>query len=153
MHGVLQVASHVPASEVTRGCLLAAPSTVARLRMELQMLKNANVEDMAIVCENCGTPLAALTELVVMSEEGASGVYVNPHGVVHDMLTVGSTEPGAIALQGTAQTEHSWFPGYAWTIAYCSRCFQHLAGGSSRTGTRPTLCRRIRSARLYEFSP
>ena len=27
---------------------------------------------------------------------------------------------------GSRETEHSWFPGYAWTIAYCRRCGQHL---------------------------
>ena len=38
-----------------------------------------------------------LPELVVMSEEGASGVYVNPHGVVHDMVTVGRVTHGRLA--------------------------------------------------------
>ena len=49
------------------------------------MLRKSKVEDMAIVCGSCQAPLSALPELVVMSEEGASGVYVNPHGVVHDL--------------------------------------------------------------------
>lgn len=46
----------------------------------------------------------------VMSEEGASGVYVNPHGVVHDMITVGRVLPNALALEGGPETVHSWFP-------------------------------------------
>lgn len=28
--------------------------------------------------------------------------------------------------QGTPETEHSWFPGYAWTIANCRHCYSHL---------------------------
>jgi hypothetical protein len=31
-----------------------------------------------------------------------------------------------IGLQGRPSTQDSWFPGYAWTIAYCARCYSHL---------------------------
>ena len=120
------VASHVPASESQRARLLALPSTVGRLREELRMLRRSKVEDMIIACGSCRSPLSSLSELVVMSEEGASGVYVNPHGVVHDMFTVGRVIPSAVALEGSPETAHSWFPGYAWTVAYCRRCFNHL---------------------------
>lgn len=29
-------------------------------------------------------------------------------------------------LQGRPSTQYSWFPGYAWTIAVCSACGEHL---------------------------
>ena len=96
------VASHVPATDASRAKLLAARSTVLRLREELRMIRRSRVEDMAIVCAACRAPLSALPELVVMSEEGASGVYVNPHGVVHDMLTVSRVVPNAVALEAGA---------------------------------------------------
>lgn len=31
-----------------------------------------------------------------------------------------------VSLEGRPDTAHSWFPGYAWTIAYCARCRAHL---------------------------
>jgi hypothetical protein len=31
-----------------------------------------------------------------------------------------------IELTGRPSTQDSWFPGYAWTILYCQRCFNHL---------------------------
>ena len=31
-----------------------------------------------------------------------------------------------VLLEGEAVTQDSWFPGYAWTIAYCNRCGNHL---------------------------
>lgn len=27
---------------------------------------------------------------------------------------------------GNPETEHSWFPGYAWTMVMCSDCGKHL---------------------------
>ena len=31
-----------------------------------------------------------------------------------------------VRFQGSACTQDSWFPGYAWTIAYCGFCRNHL---------------------------
>lgn len=31
-----------------------------------------------------------------------------------------------VFLHGGPSTEDSWFPGFAWTIAYCLRCHNHL---------------------------
>ena len=61
-----------------------------------------------------------------MSDEGAGGAYCNPAGLVHDVLTVGEVFPNAVALEGEPSAEFSWFPGFAWTVAVCVRCRQHL---------------------------
>lgn len=70
-----------------------------------------------------------------MSEEGISGVFVNTHGYVHDMVTLRRVR--GVTLEGRPETENSWFPGYAWTIAYCRSCSQHL--GWRFTATRQSL--------------
>lgn len=36
-----------------------------------------------------------------------------------------SRAPGCVTI-GSATHEHTWFPGYAWTIAHCAHCQMHL---------------------------
>ena len=59
-----------------------------------------------------------------MSNEGTGGAFVNSHGYVHDMVTLHRATNAT--CEGEPETEHSWFPGYAWTIAYCAGCTNHL---------------------------
>ena len=61
-----------------------------------------------------------------MSDEGAGGAFVNPHGYVHDMITL--QQARHVVLEGDPELQHSWFEGYAWTIAYCGGCSNHLVG-------------------------
>lgn len=63
-----------------------------------------------------------------MSNEGTGGAFVNSHGYVHDMITLHRATN--TACEGEPETEHSWFPGYAWTIAYCAGCANHLVSNS-----------------------
>jgi hypothetical protein len=47
--------------------------------------------------------------------------------IVHQTMTVRQLSPQVgISLDGPPSTQDSWFPGYAWSIAYCSRCYNHL---------------------------
>ena len=54
-------------------------------------------------------------------------LYSNWHaGYVHDLVALRAVRAGCLVLQGVETLEHSWFPGYAWTIACCSACGSHL---------------------------
>jgi cereblon len=59
-----------------------------------------------------------------MSASGLMAAYVNPHGQIHETLTV--LQAKNIRLQGQEVAEHSWFPGYKWTIVQCRLCSSHL---------------------------
>ena len=48
--------------------------------------------------------------MAVMSTDGPLGAYVNPHGCVHETITVSNAT--GLALTGSPSTVHSWFPGY-----------------------------------------
>lgn len=48
------------------------------------------------------------------------------YSAIHQTVTIKSIVPGACLLQGPPTAQDSWFPGYAWTIAYCSGCYAHL---------------------------
>lgn len=146
-----RVASRAPVSLATRYALLCADTVVDRLRLELKLFgvfsdfsrfftkkkdgekddetkkqKRERRESICLSCSSCSAPLSALASLVAMSDEGAGGAYCNPAGLVHDVLTVGEVFPNAVALEGEPSAEFSWFPGFAWTVAVCVRCRQHL---------------------------
>ena len=143
-----RVASRAPVSLATRYALLCADTAVDRLRLELKLFgvfsdvagegknegkdekadekKKGGRESICLSCSSCSAPLSALASLVAMSDEGAGGAYCNPAGLVHDVLTVGEGFPNAVALEGEPSAEFSWFPGFAWTVAVCVRCRQHL---------------------------
>jgi len=142
-----RVASRAPVSLATRYALLCADTVVDRLRLELKLFgvfsdfslkkkdgekddetkkRQKNKESICLSCSSCSAPLSALASLVAMSDEGAGGAYCNPAGLVHDVLTVGEVFPNAVALEGEPSAEFSWFPGFAWTVAVCVRCRQHL---------------------------
>ncbi|GMI23312.1 hypothetical protein TrRE_jg4045 [Triparma retinervis] len=56
---------------------------------------------------------------------GSNSAYVNPHGAVHQTITLRSVS-SSVALEASLPTlTDTWFPGYAWTVLYCG-CGEHL---------------------------
>ncbi|KAJ9581657.1 hypothetical protein L9F63_023174, partial [Diploptera punctata] len=89
-----------------------------------------------LCCRVCETQIADPKETFSMSVEGPQGTYVNPGGFVHETLTVHRAK-GLKCVNDQPSTEHSWFPGYAWTIAECRYCKRHM--GWKFTATNRTL--------------
>ncbi|PNY10055.1 protein cereblon [Trifolium pratense] len=116
--GVLSfhIASKIPVSESTRQQLLDIDGIVYRLRREIELLDSIDL----IRCRRCQTTIAKRSNMLVMSDEGPLGAYVNPGGYVHEIMTL--YKANGLSLVGHAVTEYSWFPGYAWTIANCATC-------------------------------
>jgi cereblon len=54
---------------------------------------------------------------------GANELFVNPHGFLHEVLTVRWAKNLIVA--GPPTTEFTWYRGYAWEIAWCARCRNH----------------------------
>lgn len=46
-------------------------------------------------------------------------------GSLYDLLTLRVAY--GVSLYGEATEEYTWFPGYAWMLAYCRGCSAHLA--------------------------
>lgn len=68
--------------------------------------------------------VGSVRNVIAMSESGAAGVYLNPHGYVHDMITLIRTVN--VMPHGLPETANSWYPGYSWTLAYCRSCSLHM---------------------------
>lgn len=114
------IASKIPVPDSTRQELLEIDGVAYRLQREIQLLESVD----RIRCKNCSTVIARRSDMLVMSTDGPISAYVNSYGFVHETLTLYKTK--GLALRGRAVTEHSWFPGYAWTIANCSVCDSHM---------------------------
>ncbi|XP_061407724.1 protein cereblon [Lethenteron reissneri] len=122
------VASCLPIDNDVRLSLLTVSSAVQRLRCELDILEKCT----SLCCRNCDMEITMRGEIFSLSQYGPMAAYVNPHGYVHETLTV--HKASSLNLIGRPSTEYSWFPGYAWTIAQCRDCGSHM--GWKFTATR-----------------
>ncbi|CAL9704486.1 unnamed protein product [Knipowitschia caucasica] len=116
-----RVAACLPIDDALRLQLLKIGSAIQRLRCELDIMDRCT----SLCCKQCqDTEITTKTEIFSLSLCGPMAAYVNPHGYVHETLTVYKTNN--LSLVGRASTLHSWFPGYAWTIAQCRSCGSHM---------------------------
>jgi cereblon len=77
-----------------------------------------------ILCKQCRALISHMEALFPMDAERISHVYANPAGFLHEVLT--ATAAQGLAVAGPPTTEFSWFPGYAWEIAFCANCGSHI---------------------------
>ncbi|KAL8602511.1 hypothetical protein ACOMHN_065383 [Nucella lapillus] len=114
------VAQNLPLDNAMRMHLLEVACPLHRLRSEIAIMRKCAV----LCCVACTQQVARKEDVFSMSREGPLGAYVNPQGHVHETLTV--YKANNLSLLGRPSTEHSWFPGYAWTIAQCRGCASHM---------------------------
>ncbi|XP_054641015.1 protein cereblon isoform X2 [Dunckerocampus dactyliophorus] len=116
-----RVAACLPIDDTLRLQLLKIGSAVQRLRCELDIMDRCT----SLCCKQCqDTEITTKKEIFSLSLYGPMAAYVNPHGYVHETLTV--YKANNLNLVGRPSTLHSWFPGYAWTIAQCRSCGSHM---------------------------
>lgn len=126
------VAHNLPVNDHLRLRLLSFDSVVQRLRFGLNIIRKSG---RLLCCDQCAKEISNKEHVFSMSQEGPLGAYVNPHGHVHEMFTVTTIQN--LNHVGGAYTEHSWFPGYAWTIVQCKECHNHM--GWKFTATKKNL--------------
>ncbi|PIA42730.1 hypothetical protein AQUCO_02000293v1 [Aquilegia coerulea] len=114
------IASKIPVSESTRQELLEIDGISYRLRREIELLECFD----RVRCKTCQTIIAKRSDMLVMSSDGPLGAFVNPHGYVHEIMTL--YKANGLALIGNPDKQYSWFPGYAWTITICTTCESQL---------------------------
>ncbi|KAK4472638.1 hypothetical protein MN116_003872 [Schistosoma mekongi] len=113
---------NLPMSGSLKSHILGIDHVVQRLRALLEVIRRSS----ACVCASCDANITSSQYIVCLAQEGSSQTYVNQSGVLHDIVTVSQITPNSINLIGEATAEYSWFPGYSWTIANCSSCYQHM---------------------------
>ena len=75
-------------------------------------------------CSHCGSLIARAADLFSMTGHDGPRVFVNPHGLVFEIVTLRSAQ-GLVGVGG-ATREHTWFAGYAWQVVCCLGCGVHL---------------------------
>uniref|UniRef100_A0A4W5QV22 Protein cereblon n=1 Tax=Hucho hucho TaxID=62062 RepID=A0A4W5QV22_9TELE len=125
-----RVAACLPIDDALRLQLLKIGSAIQRLRCELDIMDRCT----SLCCKQCqDTEITTKNEIFSLSLYGPMAAYVNPHGYVHETLTVYNASN--LNLVGRPSTLHSWFPGYAWTIAQCQICGSHMGWKFTATKT------------------
>lgn len=113
---------NLPMSGLLKAHILGINHVVPRLRALLDVVRRSA----ACVCVYCDWNITSNRFIICLAQEGSFQTYVNPSGVLHDIVTVSQVLPNSVTLVGPASEEYSWFPGYSWTIANCSNCSHHL---------------------------
>lgn len=117
------VAGNLPLDRKERLELLQMDCIVRLLRKELEILGKFGDD---IYCSGCGAFLAHTRDIFSMTNHGAAGTFVNPGGNVFQILTLREIHQDHVVIDVVRSTQDSWFPGYSWSIVYCSSCYRHL---------------------------
>lgn len=79
----------------------------------------------ALRCAACGQAVSSMdAAFTAPGADAPTSMFANPHGHVFEVLTV--RRAWAIGAIGEPTTEFTWFPGYAWRVAFCTGCATHL---------------------------
>jgi len=95
-------------------------------------------EENCLLCRTCGHEIAFARDLIRVSStksvskrnetiigipETLIQLFENPQNQRFEVII---SKKADVLLHGNTVPEHSWFPGYAWTIILCPKCGQHL---------------------------
>lgn len=76
-----------------------------------------------VLCKECNAVVTE-PEAAIYVERRHEHTFRNPAGYSFHVLCFASA-PGTIEV-GAPTDADSWFPEYAWSLALCSNCHQHL---------------------------
>ncbi len=85
-----------------------------------------------LLCAAC-RHLVTRKEFITEISGKTSHSGINPHGFTFSFRTF-IDAPGC-RESGEPTTEHTWFAGYAWQMASCRECREHLGWRFSNTAT------------------
>jgi len=93
------------------------------LVVEDQTLENALDGEEYILCRTCRHIITSPAERIEV-QGSHRHTFANPQGIVYE---IGCFRTAAgCGYVGPSTGEFTWFKGYSWRIAACSRCLTHL---------------------------
>ena len=115
------VTANLPFTNEMKVSLLEIDAASVRLRRQIKIMQKCSN---SLACLHCEHVIANKNDLFSMSATGPQAAYVNPGGHVHETMTF--FKATGLSVTGRPTTEYSWFPGYAWRIARCDNCHEHM---------------------------
>lgn len=78
------------------------------------------------LCKRCNNKISMYNDIFSMSKGNLAGNYCNPAGYIHETICFYKVIESSTRMIDRPSTDFSWFPGYAWQIALCSKCSTHV---------------------------
>lgn len=78
------------------------------------------------LCKRCNSKISMYNDIFPMSKGNLAGNYCNPAGYIHETISFYKVIENSTRMVDRPSTDFSWFPGYAWQIALCSKCSTHV---------------------------
>lgn len=98
-------------------------TAVERERQLARTPAGVTAKERTLYCARCRHPITNREQEIVMGGSHEHD-FQNPHGLWFHIGCFRDA-PGC-SVFGSATTEYTWFPGYAWQVADCARCDTHL---------------------------
>ncbi|KRZ74635.1 Protein cereblon [Trichinella papuae] len=117
------VASILPVKPFRKVKLLLVSDARTRLERVLAILEKLYHYN-EIVCSLCEVDVGRVHDIISMSSNGPTGVYVNTACFMHEIVTVKSVRN--VEESGRPKGSFSWFPNYKWKLLACSNCGNHI---------------------------
>ena len=114
--------SSIPLDSSTQRALLSMDCALQRLQRLLRLMKPCR----NYCCAQCGRVITRRENIISMSDDGPSALYVNPSNIITEMFTSRDTQSFSTAQLLPPSREFSWFPGYAWCCSICISCSNHV---------------------------
>ncbi|MCF8085753.1 MAG: hypothetical protein K9J48_02555 [Desulfohalobiaceae bacterium] len=91
--------------------------------LEVEEELDQGLKGVNYLCKFCRRMITTSSERIVVNGQHVH-ICANPYGLLFEVGCFAR----AVGCQstGTPTTEFTWFPGYAWSIALCSSCANHL---------------------------
>jgi len=80
-------------------------------------------EEKLILCANCRHKITSSEEIIEIKGRHRH-IFNNPHGIIFEIGCFSSAD--GCARQGKPTLEFTWFEGFAWSFAMCSKCHLHM---------------------------
>ena len=96
-------------------------SSIAKRKLE--KVPNSEEEKELLYCTYCSKLITSGDQRIQIGESHKH-VFTNPAGITFNIGCF--REASGAAFQGMPTEEFTWFKGYQWRMAYCSKCFMHI---------------------------